>query len=538
MKKQLYVLNLFIMLLILSVSHVRGQVTIGAGFEPEEGALLELKQNATLDPDRNNSLSLENATKGLLFPKVSVKDRDKLTPLYGGSDLGSGEWSDDSTTDQKLLATGMVVYNINPAAKNMEVGLYVWNGSRWIPCKGENGSSTGENAEFTFDCASAVVHGNYLKNKSLDETNYISINVFVTKAGNYQVETTTANPDNKMKFEGSGSLLEGGQTIFLQGSGTPTQSGMFSFNITIKGSSGSVTCPIQVAVASRASRGIKIAYFGEYQEHDSRSLFLPDRTAYKILMNKDIFGGPESLCPVKGMELVIGGTEKNFRTDAMMEHCTKGADPVDIIIIGYNYRPNNTIVNLLKQYIDNNGVVIYQTDHDNDDRRTNAQLFLDIVFGPGHTVSPQAVGANRIALNGNCSVVKGPYIDLTGKYVQRDGGWNFKLTNSIYPQDSPYSIGWSDSGHRGLIHPTLGCIFIGDGGWFSGGTSQAEWDENEPAVSDHLGYPVVTRNITSTQEGTYNAHLFTNIMMWAIEYVHEKRPDGGQIIPGVPPSRD
>jgi len=184
-------------------------------------------------------------------------------------------------------------------------------------------------------------------------------------------------------------------------------------------------------------------------------------------------------------------------------------------------------------------VVIYQTDHSGDERRTSAQRFINNLFTGNHTVS-RAYGDNdnRILLNSNCPLVKGPYKDLSGKYVQRDGGWSFVIENSSYPQGSPYSLGWSNNGHRGLMHPTLGCVFICDGGWFAGGTGQTEWPADEPAVVDHLGFPIPNKSSISTSAGTYNAHLFTNIMIWAIEYVHEKRPNGGQIIPGTPPSHD
>jgi len=352
MKTKLYCLYLVCLYLITTPTQSYAQVTIGAGLEPLDGALLDLKEKNASYPQKGNPLTLENGTKGLLFSNVSLKAYNQLTPLYG-KETSPGVWVDDSSELEKLLATGMVVYNINPAANQLDVGLFVWNGTQWVACKG-NDEESGESAEFTFDCSSVVVHGDYFKGKALDQTNYISVNIFTTKAGSYEVETTTANPANPIKFEGSGNLKEGTQTIFLNGSGTPPESGMFSFNIRIKGSSGSATCSVQIGVAGRASRGIKIIYFGEYKTGDSRSMFIPDRAAYQILMNKDIFGGPGSMCPVKGMEFITGGIERNFRTVGSMDHCTKGADPADIIIIGYDFRPNNAMVDLLTQYAQNN----------------------------------------------------------------------------------------------------------------------------------------------------------------------------------------
>ncbi len=132
---------LFLIILLFSFVQVSAQVTIGHGTAPEQGALLELKEKEVVNPDKNNISGLENSTKGILYPKVSLKASNLLTPLYGGADQGNGNWSDEATAEQKVLATGMVVYNVNPDAKNMEEGLYMWRLEEWIKLSGGIGAA-------------------------------------------------------------------------------------------------------------------------------------------------------------------------------------------------------------------------------------------------------------------------------------------------------------------------------------------------------------------------------------------------------------
>jgi len=101
-----------------------GQVTIGATLEPEKGAILEIKEKQSGAPSETNIPSLENSTKGILFPRVKLVAYDQLAPLYG---MPSG--NPDNKT--RLCATGMVVYNINKDAVNLNVGFYYWDGKQW-----------------------------------------------------------------------------------------------------------------------------------------------------------------------------------------------------------------------------------------------------------------------------------------------------------------------------------------------------------------------------------------------------------------------
>ena len=199
---------LFLIILLFSFVQVSAQVTIGHGTAPEQGALLELKEKEVVNPDKNNISGLENSTKGILYPKVSLKASNLLTPLYGGADQGNGNWSDEATAEQKVLATGMVVYNVNPDAKNMEEGLYMWRLEEWIKLSGGIGA-----AQFNpVDCSAIKVNGNYVEQESVDSENSLTIELFVVKTGTY---TISARSDNGYNFYISGVALDNG-TLIIQ----------------------------------------------------------------------------------------------------------------------------------------------------------------------------------------------------------------------------------------------------------------------------------------------------------------------------------
>jgi len=101
------------------------QVAIGTVTKAEDGALLEVKEKQVDNPNGSNMASLENSKKGILFPKVMLVAKDQLAPLYG-----KPTGNPDATSC--LRATGMVVYNVNKDATNLEVGFYYWDGEMWL----------------------------------------------------------------------------------------------------------------------------------------------------------------------------------------------------------------------------------------------------------------------------------------------------------------------------------------------------------------------------------------------------------------------
>jgi len=107
--------------ILLSIQ-TKAQITVGTDTPPKAGSLLDLKQNDNLD---------ENATKGLLFPRVALEDVVKMGPCVK---------SDEAQEADKLAHIGLTVYNITDSISvGLCPGMYVWEGTAWTripePCK-------------------------------------------------------------------------------------------------------------------------------------------------------------------------------------------------------------------------------------------------------------------------------------------------------------------------------------------------------------------------------------------------------------------
>jgi len=107
-------------------SDLSAQVTVGMNEQPLGGALLHLK---TIEDDTSNGT--ENATQGLIFPRVKLTDVNKLYPMY----LTDTDYNSDATKKAKLDLShkGLTVYNVGSI---LSEGIYFWNGAKWLAAQG------------------------------------------------------------------------------------------------------------------------------------------------------------------------------------------------------------------------------------------------------------------------------------------------------------------------------------------------------------------------------------------------------------------
>jgi hypothetical protein len=96
-------------------------------------------------------------------------------------------------------------------------------------------------------CSHIVPAGTYKKNLPLISANKISVDVTVTKLGNWKAGTNTVSG---ISFSGSGQFTSiGNQTVILQGAGIPTQAGATTFTI----NSGSSSCSFVLNIDTSSS---------------------------------------------------------------------------------------------------------------------------------------------------------------------------------------------------------------------------------------------------------------------------------------------
>ena len=529
MKTKLSILFLCFLLILSGNANLSAQVTIGAGSPPEKGALLDLKERDATSPAQDVT-SLENSTKGVLHPKVFLRDAAKLTPLYGGSDNGSGVWSDESTAEEKLKATGMVVYNVNPDAINMDEGLYMWQIDEWVKLnqdgaaiiepvncsairingsyiegtpvndnnyleidlnvtkKGsfvisvlsgngysfyytgvalETGTLTakvpaqgtpalvGENtltfsgislvpgcepkitvqemvATYTMVCSSTVVQGQYVKNRALDASNTIRININVSAPGSYTIYTETVNG---ISFRASGSFASTGtQTITLLGTGTPTINEDFQVVIKANTSLGSAECSALIPITLPAMT------FAVIGSNDYYSWAGAGRNV--ALTNGSSFGPSGIIRMVAPLSRLWQTTSATTAISNLDNGVNNGRLPDIVFYTGYGGPSTANMAAALVRYINKGGCVIYYTD---DSNVSNTNNVINGVFGTGYsaraigTGSPSNADDQLYQVNNNFDdpIINGPFGNAAGYYWGED---NAHVNTMILEQLPPNSV--------------------------------------------------------------------------------------------------
>lgn len=125
--KRLYLKLLAIVTVLLMGSGMKAQVTVGAGLEPNNGAILDIKEYNPTDLQTDNT----TATKGMLLPRVSLTDMSNLYPMFlGNTDYENNTNAKKDKEDE--IHTGLVVYNIHlDFCEEVYPGTYVWDGHEW-----------------------------------------------------------------------------------------------------------------------------------------------------------------------------------------------------------------------------------------------------------------------------------------------------------------------------------------------------------------------------------------------------------------------
>lgn len=186
----------------------------------------------TENPNKLSELDIQNiingtdtVPKGIFIPRMSQQLRDQI----------------DVTSPS--LANGLMVFNTDEDCYN----YYSRTNQEWISLCGAMGKST-----FGItDCSSISVSGEYLSNVALDNSNYIALDVNVTKVGTYSM-TALPEPANGYYFSASGQFLStGAHKLILQGAGTPS-------TYTSSGNGDSLVLSLNNVVASCNNTFVKV----------------------------------------------------------------------------------------------------------------------------------------------------------------------------------------------------------------------------------------------------------------------------------------
>lgn len=208
----------------------KSQVTIGSPISPISGALLDMKEKS-MDTDGTT------ATKGFVYPKVNLTDRNELYPMFNDP-TSSYTTNPNQKAALKASHKGLFVYNLTTIGDFRE-GVHFWDGKEWrfiqsmeaietsiqgIICNAINISNNKYEVGIPFDAILKVPYtggsgGIYTEEDIL-------------------INGSTSIVINGMTFEGiPGTLNKGAGEILIHVYGTPTVSTPIetTFNISILG---------------------------------------------------------------------------------------------------------------------------------------------------------------------------------------------------------------------------------------------------------------------------------------------------------------
>lgn len=218
-----------------------------------------------------------------------------------------------------------------------------------------------------------------------------------------------------------------------------------------------------------------------------------------------------------------------------------GSTPYDIILISYPIAPTEQQNHYLKNYVDQNGVLLLFSQ-----QPISATAIIDSICSASLT-SAHTVGMlssiyhlNKIA-DIDDEITNGPFGDV------RNLAWGCDFANTIgvtvvpenmivYSSNINAATNQSATGTQANVkatmfrHPTKNFFWCGDGGFIHGGTSTTATDTplwvgsiNKTVDGQTVNYPIYPiakpnyGSNHSSKMNVYNSVLFANIMAWALQ---------------------
>ncbi|UVD79910.1 hypothetical protein NWE55_01055 [Myroides albus] len=389
---------------------------------------------------------------------------------------------------------------------------------------------------YTFNCSYISATGGSLRtNTPLTKgRDGIQVSVDVGYADTYSIKTNTING---VTFEKSGTFSDadrerGRVDLVIDGSGTPLESGSFNFDITATDSKGAV---VHSCTASVNFRGpdINVLAIGNasYVPYGWTNYAPTD-----IITNPQLFG-PNGKVKVNSIKLFNNSPYYKFpkNLSSYLE-----SNNIDIVIVGYptTYGPEERIA--LEEFIKVKKGVVIMTDESNLDTRpsgnvgttnhlianlSNGTYMAGFNGGPRNDASHPYTMINKVSGPSEDPIIKSDFWDLNGKLLGNDASGNIWYFRNLPSDYIPIATSYVDPSYVWIFrHRTLGFIFMGDGGIFSGRVNHNSgtiWPVAFDNSGNLFGKEYYYKGDKNFQ--VYNSYLYANTLKWAIDYVIKNR---------------
>ncbi len=372
--------------------------------------------------------------------------------------------------------------------------------------------------EFTVDCDSSAVNGNYVKGVALTPSNTISVSIqnTGTEAVEYSLYTDAVND---VSFNGTGTVAAGSTiTANLVGTGTPSLTGSYTYTIYSNSTVEVTSCAVTVEYVE-VFRTVKILGLGSgiYQP-GSASI---SNTSRAIIEDKDNFGditagdNPTSSEYIEGMQFIDG---TNSNTGTQLQSLIDTNNP-DIIVVGYSYNVDANEAQVLLSFMeDNKGIVLYF----NETTLSSDNLFNALYNTTVNVGGASGAGSTYALSNVDDGVLNGSFGDLRGKYIGEDASSTKYLDSTTIDASKIIPYAYDEANEVVAFRDaSRGFIFAGDGGFLAGDSSNTS-STIFPAAINADGTPTVKTQYSNG--GSYNSFFYANAIEWAIKQLKVNRP--------------
>lgn len=506
------VISLIFILISCFGNNLFSQVAIGSLEKPEAGALLQLKSIS------NATGTSPNADKGLLLPRVNLTDKNELYPMFWEPSTNGPTQEYQTNKDQlDKEHTGLIVYNMNEDyEKELCLGLNNWDGEKW---------NCLINPQYSYDmiCGSVKVRGVYRKGTALDSSNKIELTIMAESKSvgqTYYIRTETIDG---ISFSGQGKITSDatsttGQTIVLQGKGTPTNFNTKKFTLVANNIS-KQTCSISVDIVMPTQKILTIGLGTTYGYNLANS----NKPSGRMLIDPRNYGAlEESVIKYGGWDIVDGGNSPSLAT---LKEQLLGANPVDFVVTGYSWSPSADEATVLAEYVQRKGVLLLFCEGS-----IGNQTFNRVIFNNNTIVDAETKGTGDgrtyTLANIDDPILNGPFGDIRGEKWGDDATHVRYLLNIPEDQAIIYSNATNANNNTGEVagsvtayrHKTYNIVWVGEGGFNSQSEDAIALPSSTicPFMVDSNNKPIPKTTYGPAGTKIYNSTFTANVLAWAI----------------------
>jgi len=404
---------------------------------------------------------------------------------------------------------------------------------------------------FAMACNSTQVFGVYKKGIAVTAANYITMRINVYDGAQGAAWSAQTDMIDGLQFEGSGVLgAAGPQTITLYAKGIPINTASKNFTITTNSQSTTATCNVTVTPVIAAKKIVEFAYLNGTSYGLASGSVTYGGGAKQFLNDRMNFGDdPNSIVKYEGFATInyYGGLPT--ATTLSNNFCT-GANAYDIIIIDYNETPDASQQQVLTNYVNSGGVLIYMDQN----KTANNGAMIGAIFGET-VATPINVASNcnyviKINSGVNDVITNGPFGDVRTSQWGEDFNNTAALTS--VPRNAIVYSGVTNA-VTGLVpaalnngkvtmlrHPTKNFFWCGDSGLIDAPATAAQNTDNTtcPFVLGSMVYNGATYPFFPIEKQNYgnatttlpvcNSIIFGNVMAWALKMAEENGINSGK----------